>query len=235
MTKECCVCGAVFEARRSYAKYCSHKCANHSRYGRTYEQYRQEYKELEKKLWVLYKKGLKDKEIAERIGVSTTWVQRRRIKMGLPKQITKTQREKARAIENAQIEFRFCKKCGSVFNPIRVNQVYCSKACEKTTNHSRNDIKEKRIRKYLTEADNISLWDVFKRDDGICYLCGEACDPNDYTWIRGHKTVHGNYPSRDHIRPISKGGTHSWDNVRLAHIRCNSSKGTKYGEEELHL
>ncbi|MDT2396282.1 HNH endonuclease [Enterococcus avium] len=28
----------------------------------------------------------------------------------------------------------------------------------------------------------------------------------------------------DHVIPISKGGTHSWDNVRLAHRHCNAIK-----------
>ena len=33
------------------------------------------------------------------------------------------------------------------------------------------------------------------------------------------------YPSIDHVIPLSKGGTHSWDNVKLAHFSCNSAKG----------
>jgi 5-methylcytosine-specific restriction endonuclease McrA len=32
------------------------------------------------------------------------------------------------------------------------------------------------------------------------------------------------YPTIDHIAPISKGGTHTWDNVGLACKRCNSLK-----------
>jgi 5-methylcytosine-specific restriction endonuclease McrA len=33
-----------------------------------------------------------------------------------------------------------------------------------------------------------------------------------------------NYPTIDHITPISKGGTHTWDNVGLACKRCNTLK-----------
>jgi 5-methylcytosine-specific restriction endonuclease McrA len=35
------------------------------------------------------------------------------------------------------------------------------------------------------------------------------------------------YPSIDHVRPISKGGSHTWDNVMLAHKGCNSKKGNR--------
>jgi 5-methylcytosine-specific restriction endonuclease McrA len=31
----------------------------------------------------------------------------------------------------------------------------------------------------------------------------------------------------DHIIPLSKGGTHTWDNVRPAHRRCNELKGDR--------
>lgn len=33
--------------------------------------------------------------------------------------------------------------------------------------------------------------------------------------------------SIDHIRPLSKGGTHTWDNVQLAHLKCNIKKGNR--------
>lgn len=28
----------------------------------------------------------------------------------------------------------------------------------------------------------------------------------------------------DHVIPISKGGTHTWDNVKPAHYKCNIDK-----------
>jgi 5-methylcytosine-specific restriction endonuclease McrA len=31
-------------------------------------------------------------------------------------------------------------------------------------------------------------------------------------------------PTVDHIIPLAKGGTHTWDNVQLAHWSCNSDK-----------
>jgi len=35
------------------------------------------------------------------------------------------------------------------------------------------------------------------------------------------------YPTVDYIKPVSNGGTHSWDNVQLAHMGCNMVKSNK--------
>lgn len=52
-------------------------------------------------------------------------------------------------------------------------------------------------------------------------------DSEDYT-VDGDVFIAGNwYPSIDHVIPISKGGRHSWDNVKLAHRLCNSVKSNK--------
>ncbi len=37
----------------------------------------------------------------------------------------------------------------------------------------------------------------------------------------------GQKPSIDHIVPITRGGTHTWDNAQLAHLLCNTRKGNK--------
>lgn len=57
-----------------------------------------------------------------------------------------------------------------------------------------------------------------KRDKGICYLCNKPVDTNDYHITDSNAFVVGkNYPTIDHVLPISKGGKHSWDNVTLSH------------------
>lgn len=73
-----------------------------------------------------------------------------------------------------------------------------------------------------TEIDNsITLKALFKRDKGLCKICGERTDIKDTT-PKGHPRRM--YPTIDHIIPLSKGGTHTWDNVQLAHMHCNSRK-----------
>lgn len=229
MNRICVVCGASFEAKTNRAKYCCTKCKNHSRFGKTFEDIREENETLKLEILKWYKKGKKDKEIAERIGRSVTWVQKTRNAMGLPRQGYKeVKKRETHKQELAQMEVRFCKRCGSYFYPIRINQLYCTKMCEKRSSHQVHDIKRKR-RVKDAYIDDIDLHELYQKYDGICYLCGEKCDWNDVKVIDGIPHALGNYPSREHIRPLSKGGLHSWDNVKLAHIRCNSSKGVKYG------
>lgn len=79
--------------------------------------------------------------------------------------------------------------------------------------------KRKRMRDSWTEeSKTISLEKLFDRDGGICWLCGKACDieadPNS-----------NNYPSIDHVVPISLGGKDEWQNIKLAHRICNSLRG----------
>lgn len=84
---------------------------------------------------------------------------------------------------------------------------------------------QRAMRYGCTEYDKtITLKKLIKRDKGICQLCGLPVDDKDIE--NGH--AKGLYPSLDHIIPLSKGGTHTWDNVQLAHMACNSGKCDKY-------
>lgn len=67
---------------------------------------------------------------------------------------------------------------------------------------------------------SITLDRLRQRDNDICQICGEAVDISDKT----DKHIGAKYPSCDHIIPLSKGGTHTWNNVQLAHMGCNSGK-----------
>lgn len=64
---------------------------------------------------------------------------------------------------------------------------------------------------------------LYDRDYGICQLCNCLVEP------RGDfKPYDPEQPSVDHIVPLSLGGTHSLDNLQLAHLRCNLSKGNRF-------
>lgn len=87
--------------------------------------------------------------------------------------------------------------------------------------------------KNTTEVDShINLKELYERDNGICWICGKSCDWNDKE-LRISESGHnylatfGDYPSIDHVIPLSKYGTHTWDNIRLAHKRCNIKKSNK--------
>lgn len=127
----------------------------------------------------------------------------------------------------AMVRGVYCAVCGEMFqttNPLRVT---CSAECGRkraNTRHTRN--KDTRIPKDK-RIDRIDLHDLFKRDDGVCHICGKQCNWNDYT-VTDTTIIAGNwYPSVDHIVPVSLGGADAWDNVKLAHRICNSLRGNK--------
>jgi 5-methylcytosine-specific restriction endonuclease McrA/uncharacterized Zn finger protein (UPF0148 family) len=109
---------------------------------------------------------------------------------------------------------------------------YCSAECRDAYNKERVKISHKgrqdshrhRAVKFGCAYDSsVTLAKLIKRDGLRCAICGEMCDPNDHSWSKYSGPM---YPSIDHIVPMSKGGGHVWDNVQIAHIICNSEKGT---------
>ena len=115
-----------------------------------------------------------------------------------------------------------CKCCGSLFVRTRQRLVYCSAACARRVE---NNHKDKRLRGQKGIDWTITVPALVQRDDNVCHICGGLCDSKDYTINEnGHFIAGPTYPSIDHVIPISKGGRHKWDNVRLAHIYCNTVK-----------
>ena len=118
---------------------------------------------------------------------------------------------------------RVCAYCGEQF---RGSSVYCSTDCSKRCQSEKHD-RGRRAREYNAKVDpDITLAGVYNRDNGVCYLCGYGCRWDDYEESNGVRITGRWYPSIDHVVPLSKGGKHSWDNVRLAHHWCNAKKGT---------
>lgn len=91
----------------------------------------------------------------------------------------------------------------------------------KHRHHGKSGNSLKRARKYgATIERGITLKKVFDRDDGICQICGCICDWSDTT----PSSIGPKYPTIDHIIALANGGSHTWDNVQLAHHICNSKK-----------
>lgn len=78
----------------------------------------------------------------------------------------------------------------------------------------------RRALKVATTVEEIRPLDVYERDEWTCGLCQQPVSAATL-WPHPHS------PSLDHVLPLSKGGTHTWDNVQLAHLRCNVSKGNR--------
>lgn len=67
------------------------------------------------------------------------------------------------------------------------------------------------------ENEKIDRAEVFARDRWVCGICGGLIDS-------GALAPDPESPSVDHVVPLSKGGTHTMDNVQAAHLLCNSRK-----------
>lgn len=124
-----------------------------------------------------------------------------------------------------------CKECGKEFIPEYGNKrrTFCSDTCLKEYVHQLSKVRRRRKIKENGEVDlGITLNKLIKRDKDICKMCGKAIDIHDYLINKcGNFIVGDKYPSIDHIIPIAKGGTHTWNNVQLAHFRCNTLKSDR--------
>jgi uncharacterized Zn finger protein len=136
------------------------------------------------------------------------------------KECDKRGKEVVRLLTRA-IKLHRCPVCGTVTD----NKLYCSQKCSAKAYEAKKDAnRRKRITNALIDKD-ISLEALYKRDNGICHICGGKCDWGDHKYKGRYFIVGKKYPSIDHVIPLSKGGTHSWNNVKLAHLSCNSAKG----------
>jgi hypothetical protein len=73
-----------------------------------------------------------------------------------------------------------------------------------------------RVFSLSNRTPNLTNSSLFRRDQHLCLYCGKHSD---------HELT------RDHLVPISRGGTDSWMNVVTACRRCNQYKGNKMLEE----
>jgi hypothetical protein len=67
--------------------------------------------------------------------------------------------------------------------------------------------------------------EIFERDSWVCGLCGVPVDKT-----KKHPDPFS--ASIEHIVPVSRGGSDTRDNVELAHLRCNVSRGTRMRDKE---
>lgn len=108
-----------------------------------------------------------------------------------------------------------CIQCGAIGwtkNPGGPNTYCCDQCKQKVTAHRR---RAKKFDNGPIEFIGPEL--VYKRDGWVCGICGEPVN-KDLEYPDPESA------SLDHIIPLAAGGTHTWDNVQLAHLRCNVEK-----------
>lgn len=116
-----------------------------------------------------------------------------------------------------------CNNCSKVFET-NSGHSYCSEYCLNYNKNRRKENKKTKIYKELKAKgvydSSITLDKLLERKGTICYLCGKETkldvDKNDNL-----------YPSIKHVQPLTKQGAHTWDNVKVAHRICNSTKADR--------
>lgn len=114
-----------------------------------------------------------------------------------------------------------CAECSNFFDTTRTRKKFCCVECSNRYKH-RADEYRRRI-KMIENGEvhwSISIERLLKRDGNKCYICNELMN-------KGSDYNDDDYPNIEHVKPLSKGGTHTWDNVKLAHRKCNMEKGIK--------
>lgn len=204
--------------------------------------------EREKRIIELFNSGYKAREIANILGINfrTVYYYTKRNNLDFNGSISKYEiynnkikelvdkglgyREIAREINVPRNSVRhICRKYNFTNEFI---EMYKTGKCiyERGKNYDRNLNRVKRRKKALenlTVDNDITLKKLYARDNGICAICGEKTNYKDFRLENKQFYAGKNYPSIDHIKPLSKGGLHSWDNVQLAHMICNAIKGTQ--------
>lgn len=196
---KCKICGAEYWKKNGKSKYCSDKCKKTAT------------KERQKKWREEHPGYLKEWREAHP-EYDKEWYESH-LHYG---------RDRSRDIRGSKEYERECIVCGKTFKTWLPHKWTCSKECNATYRLKRIPAEQ------IIDAD-ITLKKLFKRDNGVCYLCGEKCDWSDRNADKN--AIGPRYPSIDHVFPVSKGGLHSWDNIKLAHIGCNASKRDKLLEE----
>jgi hypothetical protein len=79
-------------------------------------------------------------------------------------------------------------------------------------------------RAHMKDGDLIDKYDVFEFYNWICVVCDHEIDPS----LRWPDKMSA---TLEHVIPLSKGGTHTWDNVAPAHLLCNDRKQDDMDEE----
>lgn len=196
--KTCVVCGKKFETYKPHKKTCSKECSKALRQ-------------------INEKKNQKKRDRKNHI----PWDEYIKIQNAKHDETLKRQKAEREARKETNKIEGICVVCGNKFITYNPKQKTCSKQCGRRWNY-RN--REKRLKDRIID-DDITLEALYKRDSGVCYICGGKCDWNDKTTNEEGYHISGDtYPTIDHIMPLAKGGMHSWDNIRLAHFRCNSNK-----------
>lgn len=108
-----------------------------------------------------------------------------------------------------------CPECGCAVDVRFKKCPECRRAANRARKNREGD--KKRAELCGVAYEPINRRRVYQRDGWTCGICGDSIDPEAKwpdTWCA----------SLDHVVPMSKGGSHTYDNVQAAHHWCNTMK-----------
>jgi 5-methylcytosine-specific restriction endonuclease McrA len=111
-------------------------------------------------------------------------------------------------------ETKRCPECHKSFRGTKGTK-FCSKKCCRLFHHRLNQIRDKINGSPIERVERL---EVFNTYSWTCAICGVATPKE----LLGTCEPHA--PTVDHIIPLSKGGTHTYDNCQLLCFACNCSK-----------
>lgn len=114
-----------------------------------------------------------------------------------------------------------CVVCGREFTSLRDDAKTCSEKCRRSLAKLERNKRYNRLRLIGHFDPSVTLENVFDEFDGKCQGCGKQLNFDS-------DPLSNDYPSIDHIKPLSHGGYHEWGNVQLLCRKCNCMKGDVY-------
>jgi 5-methylcytosine-specific restriction endonuclease McrA len=122
----------------------------------------------------------------------------------------------ARARAAIQVTERVCETCPTAFSTKAPNRRYCETCAY---GRVRDDYRKRTrdVAGYYRSVRAFPIHELGDRDRWTCHLCGTGVDPR----LRNR---HPGMASYDHVIPSSRGGSDERDNLKLAHLICNSRR-----------
>jgi hypothetical protein len=129
-----------------------------------------------------------------------------------------------------------CVQCGLEYEvgrgPAKIRFVrlegFCSAEClidfkslQNADNRYRYSMKRTAEKFNVSCDDSITRREVFARGGGVCYICRQI------THYENRDEYSPLLATVDHLIPWTRGGEHSWGNVKLCCLRCNIVKGNR--------
>ena len=150
----------------------------HKGYGRSKERLIERHNDI----IALYESGMDEKEISIALGFKSPSTVYGVIKRLAP-------------VEIKENHFTaVCPVCGKSFLKKKKYRKYCSDACADSSRATANARKRALFSSQIIDS-NIALSEVYKRNNGVCYICGKECDYSDVYIKAGRKIYGKNYPN----------------------------------------